>query len=714
MYFDLPWFRPARRRLRLVVVVAVLLCTILYVQGTRELATLPLWQPGEDVVRARAAVVNPIYTDISAFEEEDAKNCEFYFEKLSELAKHGDILDLEAAHSHTLDITLYKKSRWVREQEKQLRREMRESGSSERWSAKHEQIVQKKYQEETLRLAAHEQLVIQLVNHMRVVNQCLVTHGAGGKHAAIIERKVYPWISAHGPVFRRWSGKTLDMGLVPTFGTQKQTDAAGTTIQKLLKSSNGRGIVIPVLPSQFRDKQVAEIQSLIRTLRAIQNKLPIEIVYRKEDLNQAERDQLVISARTDIGRFPYSYEWYQNTDSTVNKQFVGSRDYPKQDLWFVDVSNVINEKQHPHIRRSPLFVTHTFAITLASIFNSFDDAIVLLSSMLILKKDTSSIFNDPGYVEHGVRFFKMRSDYESKQRKSPPGFREITSLLLDHLMPNTNDARFFGLHKRGAGAASDRIFVHDFQLLQDPTMMVINKAKALSGLLLAANLQLYPLIHGRFPVAKEEINAEYFWLGQEVAGTRSKVNFNNPFAVVAGIPTPLKNRNFKLVTTSHELCSSSWGQLDPQDESELLYMTTHQLENYFLDTRDFKHSIHFKYTTKDTVLRESDGQNERVEEYNSDLAEKLERNPLYIEEIFKPVDILLPIIEEDFREPRQPWYKVDSFGNEADHPYWCAYDVVGSPERSERGRILLVNEKLQARYNFLAEVNMYKLEEHDG
>ena len=165
-------------------------------------------------------------------------------------------------------------------------------------------------------------------------------------------------------------------------------------------------------------------------------------------------------------------------------------------------------------------------------------------------------------------------------------------------MPSKEDCKIFGLHERSGDSPSSRIFDHDFQLLQDPTVMVINKSKVLSGLLLSANLQLYPLLHGRFPVAKEEVNPEYFWLGQEIAGTNAKVNFNQPSAVVAGIQTPLQNRDFKLVTASHEMCSFSWAQLDPQDESQLMYVTSHQLENYYLGRITFRQDIALKYTSK--------------------------------------------------------------------------------------------------------------------
>lgn len=716
MRLDRSWFKPSRRRNRLLLVALVVLAVLSYlhwshhhVERARDLFSI-------DILQARRSVKNPIYSDMSAFANLESDPCIAYFDKLSSLSSDGDILDLEAIHSHTYDIALYKRSKWVREQEKALRHQMVEEHKRERWGPKHDAIIQQKFVDDSMKLVNHEKQIIRLVNHMRIYNRCFVDRTSGSNRGDSIEKKIYPWINEVMPTYQHWNGKILEEGKVPVIDARKVFDETGTPIQRLKKMSNGKGIVIPILPSQFRKQQIEEIQGLIRVFRAGKNTLPIQIVYRKEDLNQEEMKLLVSSARTEIRRFPYPYDWFHKTeygeDAEIN--FMSSRDYPKQDLWFVDLSGILNEKQHPQIRRSPLFVTHTFSITLAAIFNSFEEYILLLSSSIILKLDIKSTFEDPQYMKYGLRFFKSRSDYDSKQRKSPPGFREISSLIREYLMPSKEDSKLFGLHERPGDSPSSRIFDHDFQLLQDPTVMVVDKSKVLSGLLLSANLQLYPLLHGRFPVAKEEVNPEYFWLGQEIAGTNAKVNFNQPFAVVAGIQTPLQNRNFKLVTTSHELCSSSWAQLDPQDESQLLYVTSHQLENYYLGRITFRQDIALKYTSKEKVLKDQeDGSRVQVEEENTNIPEKLERNPLFMEEILRPLDLLKPIIEEDFREPRQSWYKQNNFGHDNDHPFWCAYDIVGSPNFQQRGLLIPISEKLQARYNFLVEVHMYKLESLD-
>lgn len=716
MYVDRSWIRPIRRRLRLILAVAVVISIGLWFNWHSKLTPVPIQPAFTDINDARKGVKNPLYADMSIFQPLKGDPCTTYIEKLASLYTESDILDLEAIHSHEYDISLYRRSRWEKEQRRAMHHEAREADRDQGWSPEQDEILRQRYLDESSKLVDHERLIINLVNHMRVFNKCVLDKSTGSAFESKIEKKVYPWMNNVLPVFKRWDGKTLGQGEVPKFDARKISDDIGTITQRLLKRSNGRGIVIPILPTQFRQQQIEEIQGLIRVLRAQKNTLPIQVVYRHSDLKASEMEKLKISARTEIRRFPYSYEWFQktDTDSDIILRFKSSRDYPKQDLWFVDISNILNYKQHPQIRKSPLFSTHTFAITLASIFNSFEEAIVLLSSTIILQQNIPFFFRDPEYIKYGLRFFKTRSDYDSKERKSPIGFNEISNLIHGYLMPSQEDAETFGLFKRSLSSASSRIFDHNFRLMQDPTMMIFNKQKVLSGLLLSANLQLYPLLQGRFPLPKEEINPEYFWLGQEIAGTNTKINFNEPFAVAAGIPTPLQNRDFKLVTTSKELCSSSWGQLDPQDPSQLLYITSHQLENYYLPRGSFRRSIDDKFTTKNSIAKEmDDGQILTVEENEKELAEKLQRNPLYVEEILVPLDLLSPVIEEDYREPRQSWYKQVDFSHEADHPYWCAYDVVGSPHRPNRGTVIAASEKLQARYNFIAEVNMYKLEDND-
>ena len=67
-------------------------------------------------------------------------------------------------------------------------------------------------------------------------------------------------------------------------------------------ASNGKGIVLSIT-----EKHIDDTINLIRLLRALNNKLPIQIIYFN-DISQSSKTKIIKAAREEINNFPKSYE----------------------------------------------------------------------------------------------------------------------------------------------------------------------------------------------------------------------------------------------------------------------------------------------------------------------------------------------------------------------------------------------------------------------
>ncbi|EGV63394.1 hypothetical protein CANTEDRAFT_114707 [Yamadazyma tenuis ATCC 10573] len=238
------------------------------------------------------------------------------------------------------------------------------------------------------------------------------------------------------------------------------------------------------------------------------------------------------------------------------------------------------------------------------------------------------------------------------------------------------------------------------------------------------------------------------------------------------------------LTLSQELCSSSWGQFDGDDDYTLLYVTSHQLENWSSIPK-FQEDLRNKFTIRREVRRtlaippevdptgeeNSDQENLDQEIQNEDsnenrnkrkreepsendqnqepnpkktpanalnvdfpedeedneedeeeipeeetedqpryvrnkkiLRKTIEKNPLFIQAALAPPVLISPVHNEEFREPKYGWMRQHQFAHGQGHPYWCAYDIVGSPQSTDKARVEEYGRKLQYKYLFILDV----------
>ncbi|CAN3487163.1 putative alpha-1,3-mannosyltransferase Mnn1p [Diutina catenulata] len=282
------------------------------------------------------------------------------------------------------------------------------------------------------------------------------------KSCSVLEKRVYPWLSAEYPVFERWDGSILleppvmskyGFPYVPTNATAFQSrnkpitkgwrstiDRDSCFFHKFKKAMNGKGIVLSI-----GDHHVDDTIGLIRTFRALENRLPIQIVYF-DNLSDESKQKIVKAGRDVLVDMPPSFDeikanYSDNYLLHKNENGAGVGLIP-QEIWFVNVNKAIGSKYRNKFDK----FGNKF---LAALFNSFAEY-ALVDSDTVLVKPPSWLFEQEKYQKAGAFFYKDRTasffrpvhDGEFWKRMSP-GTVEQTVFNLPVIGPHTTARSYF-------------------------------------------------------------------------------------------------------------------------------------------------------------------------------------------------------------------------------------------------------------------------------
>lgn len=655
-------------RLRLRTVLLAVLLTLLVVIVACSGNSTPVPDQPVDLVRNRRSFANPIYmkwakSDRGRKSAQD--NCVLYFNEFQSRGVKSEVSSFEDLIAYNFSPLVYKRNKWIAEEKKQYRRHLRLQGID--FDESHIKEVERRYVVETQRLARFEKLFAQETGALRVFGQCFLHMDAPIDDASCvhISRRLLPWLLGKLPSVESWQADVV-----------KEDQARECVVKQIENRLKGRGIVIPLLPKRDAAKQTANVARLIQVLRASQNKLPIEIVYAEEgEISKQRKDYLINVARSLSVRSPPLLKAYLAASD------MSSVDFPPQDIRFVNIRPAL-AKNVP--------ISDTLVWTLAHIFNSFEELVVLSSRTIPLEK-LDMLFENPDYKELGTFFFRTRSLPLLKPHKFPTGFFEVNSLVNDYSSVLTEDSKYFKLsrpHLKATLWVRDHGFFH----LLDESMVVLNKKKTLAGLLMASSLPFYKFLQPKYDFTGQ-LNPDCLWLGIEMAG--GTPYFNKNFAAAAGVLTPPQNTPDG--SMARELCSSSWGQLYEGNDYTLMYVTTHQLDNRVLP--DFAPAVIERLTKR--TSKAPGVENGNVQTDDSLAVQTVKKNLLYIQSVLQPV-MIDQLRFNGNNEPESPWDERDNFGGASD--YWCAYDVVGSVNLPDRGIIIDYNDRLVATYLFYLDV----------
>lgn len=543
---------------------------------------------------------------------------------------------------------IYDKHKWMIKAKKELRRKLHKL-TGVRFGAEHVKQLEEQFLSDTHTVNVLEQTFVHHTAHMRVLGQCLF--GPAGPHINTDDDASHKLLAS----------------LLPWWNGQNLVDAAS--------GLHGSGIVVALMPDSPAGLQVDRVARLIRVLRVQGNKLPVHVVYAGQNPVRNSHQAFLIDLATSENTIvlPSREEGVEHTSK--------DHTYSPFKVLFADMSEHVAEGTK---------IDCNLMVSLAGIFSPFEDTILLNSQVIPLATNLEAYFADEGYKAQGMLYFKNKPSLDNKVEPFPMGFFEANELVNEYARVNGMEEEFFNL-RYPKDLHTSWVTTLGFRNLLDPSLMVLNKRKTLPGLLMSSILPLHQVLLPKYALGSK-LNPDLMWLGQELAGNCDYVHFNRNFASIAGVVTPPQNR--PPGSQASEICSSSWSQIE-SETGQLLYVTTHQLENRVMSS--FVQSSRAKLTVFAGDAPESDDTESSPGGDDSLAVETVDKNILYIKSAIQPIARPKPIVNND-REPAASCLTVLDFGSVTD--YWCAYDIVGNRDLPNKGTVYHFEPQTSQTYLF--------------
>ncbi|KAK6465776.1 mannosyltransferase putative-domain-containing protein [Scheffersomyces coipomensis] len=482
-----------------------------------------------------------------------------------------------------------------------------------------------------------------------------------------LEQRLYPWLSFNFPAYEHWSGEVLmsppqtvtKKKSTPPPIKSKLTNSKSCFLNKFKNLANGKGLVMTI-----NDGHLEDTVNLIRLLRALKNKLPIQIVYY-DHISANTKRKIIEAARERFNDLPKSFEKVRHL---FGDDYLQSEDQglPKQDIWFVNTYHVVHGQYREKFR-------HWGNKFLATLFNSYEEFILLDSDAAIVK-NPEIFFELEGYKETGTYFYKDRTTAEYRPVSDSVFFKKISPSVLDSLIFNiplittktTNNHILSGLkHQMESG------------------LVVINRSMHMASLL------LMPQLHFMDP-AKDRSHGdkELFWLAFSINGDEN-YHFNKHNAAAIGIIDPARKKKNGDDFESIEICSPHPGHVNGYDNSldwfnsGFHFCGRYTAVNYPQDFRNRKQTLNYIKS---------------VEEMRT-----FYYNPVQIEYAILPPftnskEMEFPNEEE---EPVKAWVK----HQEICHGYqYCAFTSAGGKDLNIQGELVEFSETQRLLYQYYGDI----------
>lgn len=597
-----PFRGRVRKRTKLAAAVILVVILLILVERDRPvLVPAPQVDLNFDVMSNRQAYVNPVFENLDTESSDLKVVCTNYFSRMLEL---NTVAPLEKQVQYDPGQLIFKKKQWILNQKKYYRRQLRSQGIT--LDESHVEELYKRYAMAAMEHSEFEYSFISQVAHLRVFGKCIEQLDDG--MCAAVSNELIGWLSGNG--------------------VNTDSTVAPKCVWKQVLQVTGRGIVIPLYSEKNKHQQLLKISRLIQVLRGNKNQLPIDVVlFQKQPLNSLEKSLILNSARE-------------------------KEELPEQKVQFVNV--------FPTVRENVKY-SRQILLSLALLFSSFEEPLLIDTSTIPLA-NLAILYDDPGFQDMGLFFFKTRAALEHKPVTFDSGYHESNELFSLAAIPLKEELEVFNIQEADS---LETLWSRSegYLRLIDPSMILVNRPKCIAGLLIGSILPFHKVLEPKYDFS--DFNPEAIWLGMDLAGIAS--NFKHSFAGIAGLLTPPE----RLEDTGyyHEICSSSLAQFyGPQDKS-LFYVTAEQLENGELP--NFMNFVRKKYRT--AAFDKTDLAKSEMAEVEA--SKSIEKNPLYIAHAILPVPA-----KEAFPNneglPFLSWKRYSKFAGLTD--YWCGFDIHGS------------------------------------
>ncbi|CCE63500.1 hypothetical protein TPHA_0F00130 [Tetrapisispora phaffii CBS 4417] len=261
-----------------------------------------------------------------------------------------------------------------------------------------------------------------------------------------------------------------------------------------------RGIVL-----SFSDKHVDTFLRLLTTLRFQQNDLPIQVIHVGDDLSEESKHMIYRVATSQYVSVPV-------VDSK-SKKIKQVSNLPAQQIWFVNVSNVLDPA---FMKKFDRFKNKW----LAEMLNLFEE-FIFLDTDAISYIHMSEYFEFPEYKDTGTLFFKDRTLEDYNKKSCTAAFRTLPPKMLETInfgnFPVIDDS-YVAEECNKYLTVEEKIYKHYFfdnWLHQmESGLIVINKSRHIMPIVISTMLhmtgQLNSCSYG---------DKEFLWLGFLISGT---------------------------------------------------------------------------------------------------------------------------------------------------------------------------------------------------
>lgn len=350
-------------------------------------------------------------------------------------------------------------------------------------------------------------------------------------------RRMTPFFHDQLPVFETPDGAILENHF-PGARSYKPDD---TLLQYYHENMKGKGIVISAATRYTKD-----ITRLIRVLRALNNKLPIQIVYRGDLLSRSKKTlwAAAVASKEDFlsDRFTDQkllHKVIPEIDLSDPEKF-GS-DYPIQHLTFVNIERPM-KGQGKHV-----FSGYNNKL-LALMFNSFEE-VMLVDADAVPLEEPLSLFQSPEFQETGAYFFRDRLLRDSNDW--------IETNYFSKLMPHQHSTLDLGLGiKPVTDYTMDIPYMRGWRHTQEAGIVLFHRKKHYT-----ANLILLPLALWGEPI-KLSIwgDKEMYWMAMAMAGDEHYLWSKYDAASVGELTTDLFRKLYNALAAL-EVCLTHPGHM---------------------------------------------------------------------------------------------------------------------------------------------------------
>lgn len=511
--------------------------------------------------------------------------------------------------------------------------------------------------------------------HMNIYNHCFMGNATGSDPTAYeklhvlfnnIDTRVYPYLSGKLPLFQHWTG-SIHVGppLLEAYPQNvaesvidESTFAYDPSQLKTWESSsiypkdkpfwnhykdklNNVGIVLSV-----NDALVEETMALLSLLRTLNNELPIEFLHRG-DLSSLNKYRLFQVARA------------IKAPTTLST-------FPKQDIWFVDVSFCLSDNYQNEF---PKF----FNKMLAYGFNSFK-TMIMLDTDVVLFQTPASLLDTSQFKQSGTLFFKDRN-VDMHMSAAYIDFLKNTS-------PNYIDSFIFGLIPVREETWEGEYFKERYFHYMESGVVVVNRDKYWNAVILSLHLSfIQSTMIGSWG------DKEHFWVSMLLSGL-DDYKFDDYWT--ASVGSPIRNEDG---VKYHKICSAHPSHV-LSDNNELSWINSGIINcpkvSHQLASKDFD------------LLKEISNPHGRS------FANVQELEKFYTTPIAFDAFIIPPLAKNNIGNSNPEDGKYSNLGlqqlSTCKGYTWCSYDTIGEGQTPEwKGIYKHFTGKQIQWYNYIAE-----------